>query len=36
VIFAPLGIEAISAISMRLASRKERQAHEAQNPAPDR
>jgi uncharacterized DUF497 family protein len=36
VIFAPLGSEAISVISMRRASRKERSAHEAKDPAPDR
>ena len=36
VIFAPLGTEAISVVSMRLASRKERQAHEAKSPTPDR
>jgi uncharacterized DUF497 family protein len=36
VIFAPLGTEAISVISMRRASRKERRSHAAENPAPDR
>ena len=36
VIFVRLGAEAISVISMRLASRKERQAYDAENPAADR
>jgi uncharacterized DUF497 family protein len=36
VIFTPLGTEAVSVISMRRASRKERKVHEAQDPAPDR
>ena len=33
VVFAPLGSEAISVISMRRASRKERKAYETQDPA---
>ena len=36
VIFARLGAEAVSVISMRPASRKERQAHETEDPASDR
>jgi uncharacterized DUF497 family protein len=36
VFFAPLGSEAISVISMRQASRKERKVHEAKGSASDR
>jgi uncharacterized DUF497 family protein len=36
VVFLPLGTEAISVISMRYASRKEREIYEAEDPAPDR
>jgi uncharacterized DUF497 family protein len=36
VIFARLGSEAISVISMRLASRKERLTHETEGPTADR
>lgn len=36
VIFARLGAEAVSVVSMRPASRRERKAHETENPAPDR
>jgi uncharacterized DUF497 family protein len=35
VIFQPLGTEAVSVISMRRASRKERKIHEAQGPTSD-
>jgi uncharacterized protein len=36
VIFQPLGTEAVSVISMRRASRKERKIHEAEGPTADR
>jgi uncharacterized DUF497 family protein len=36
VIFAPLGTEAVSVISMRRANNKEREIHEAKGPSADR